>query len=140
MNSFHFGNRGYTQVMMQIAQGEVPSKLDDKSSSFWLQEEPKEKVYSGVIDISEDEKCTLCDSEIFEGQYIRKLCCQHIFHTDCINKWLARDFLCPTCNDFCTHGCSDPAYYESESDDEYPPYPTDDKVHVPLPELIPDHA
>ena len=36
--------------------------------------------------------------EIFrDGMKIAKLRCNHLFHTDCINRWFEVNFTCPLC-------------------------------------------
>lgn len=42
-------------------------------------------------------ECNVCIENILNGQYITKLDCKHMFHTECINEWISRDNSCPCC-------------------------------------------
>jgi len=46
-------------------------------------------------------KCSICLDYFIENywydQYIIELECEHIFHTDCIKKWLIKQPNCPLC-------------------------------------------
>ncbi|KAF8377252.1 hypothetical protein HHK36_030627 [Tetracentron sinense] len=43
-------------------------------------------------------ECAVCLSEFREGEKIRKVQCKHIFHKDCLDKWLQHDSAtCPLC-------------------------------------------
>ena len=43
-------------------------------------------------------ECSICLDDYKEGDYIRKLPCNHEFHSDCIAKWLVeRHSTCPLC-------------------------------------------
>ncbi|KAL3530305.1 hypothetical protein ACH5RR_009627 [Cinchona calisaya] len=41
--------------------------------------------------------CTICLEEFVMGSQATKLPCSHMFHGDCIVKWLKEDHLCPYC-------------------------------------------
>lgn len=46
----------------------------------------------------EANECTVCLSEIEEGERIRKLRCKHTFHRDCLDQWLQQYWAtCPLC-------------------------------------------
>eukprot|EP01087_Luapelamoeba_hula_P012363 TRINITY_DN3440_c0_g1_i1.p1 TRINITY_DN3440_c0_g1~~TRINITY_DN3440_c0_g1_i1.p1 ORF type:complete len:561 (-),score=114.04 TRINITY_DN3440_c0_g1_i1:75-1757(-) len=51
--------------------------------------------------ISEDEEkdtnCPICLMEFVEGDEIRKLRCVHVYHKDCIDKWLEHHETCCVC-------------------------------------------
>jgi hypothetical protein len=42
-----------------------------------------------------DEQCTICISSIRHNEMVRRLPCQHIFHSECIDHWLKKKALCP---------------------------------------------
>lgn len=44
-----------------------------------------------------EETCTVCLSDFEENENIRKLRCNHIFHPECIEKWLDINKKCPMC-------------------------------------------
>lgn len=45
-----------------------------------------------------DEPCSICLSEFFEGDQVRRLPgCNHCFHKSCIDLWLLQQTQCPLC-------------------------------------------
>ena len=38
----------------------------------------------------------MCQYE--EGENLRTLICNHVFHKDCVDKWLVEKRKCPLCN------------------------------------------
>ncbi|KAJ8765710.1 hypothetical protein K2173_014832 [Erythroxylum novogranatense] len=43
-------------------------------------------------------ECAVCLSEFHEGESVRGLRCGHVFHKDCLDKWLQQGFAtCPLC-------------------------------------------
>ena len=44
-------------------------------------------------------RCTICLVEMKTGDDAKKLFCEHIFHSDCIDEWLKRKSDCPVCRD-----------------------------------------
>ncbi|XP_044741027.1 E3 ubiquitin-protein ligase RLIM-like isoform X2 [Chrysoperla carnea] len=45
----------------------------------------------------DDMTCVICMSLTTKLELLRKLPCRHIFHKDCIDKWLGFNGICPTC-------------------------------------------
>ena len=45
----------------------------------------------------EDNICTICKTNFENGEKIRRLGCNHIFHMDCIDPWLLEKKNCPIC-------------------------------------------
>ncbi|CAD6197028.1 unnamed protein product [Caenorhabditis auriculariae] len=45
----------------------------------------------------ETERCTVCLCDFETGDEVRSLRCTHIFHPDCIDKWLVYNKKCPVC-------------------------------------------
>lgn len=41
--------------------------------------------------------CVICGSEIEEHDLVVELQCSHVFHEECIRKWLAQQHTCPFC-------------------------------------------
>uniref|UniRef100_A0A1W7R9T4 RING finger protein 11 n=1 Tax=Hadrurus spadix TaxID=141984 RepID=A0A1W7R9T4_9SCOR len=53
---------------------------------------------TGIYDGSKkNRECVICMGEFLIGDPIRFLPCMHIYHTDCIDDWLMRSFICPSC-------------------------------------------
>ncbi|PAV85608.1 hypothetical protein WR25_08229 isoform A [Diploscapter pachys] len=46
---------------------------------------------------SEVERCTVCLDEFQNGEEVRTLKCAHLFHVNCIDKWLVYNKKCPVC-------------------------------------------
>ena len=51
-------------------------------------------------DTSDHIECSICLDEMNDDQDIRRLRCLHIFHSNCIDKWLhqSTQLTCPLCN------------------------------------------
>ncbi|WJX57573.1 RING-type E3 ubiquitin transferase [Trifolium repens] len=56
--------------------------------------------YEPSFDSEEDVECSVCLCKIEEGDEIRVLRCNHIYHTECLDKWIAfKNNTCPLCRD-----------------------------------------
>lgn len=42
-------------------------------------------------------ECTICLTEVDDGEKVGMLSCPHIFHADCLKLWVARRNACPLC-------------------------------------------
>lgn len=45
----------------------------------------------------EEDICTVCIEKYRDGEAVRKLFCNHIFHKDCVDPWLLKNGSCPVC-------------------------------------------
>jgi len=57
---------------------------------------PKSKYDKDVIEI-----CTICLEIVEKGDTIRTVKCNHIFHDNCLDRWIydeRGDLKCPNCN------------------------------------------
>ncbi|KAL5729410.1 hypothetical protein ACHQM5_002369 [Ranunculus cassubicifolius] len=52
----------------------------------------KERVIAG-----EDAVCCICLAKYGDNDELRELPCNHYFHTECVDKWLKINALCPLC-------------------------------------------
>mmetsp|Transcript_90347 Transcript_90347/g.292436 ORF Transcript_90347/g.292436 Transcript_90347/m.292436 type:complete len:558 (+) Transcript_90347:141-1814(+) len=43
------------------------------------------------------QQCMVCLAEFAEGESLRQLGCDHLFHRQCIDEWLRRSAACPIC-------------------------------------------
>ncbi|WOH06460.1 hypothetical protein DCAR_0625887 [Daucus carota subsp. sativus] len=43
------------------------------------------------------QQCVICQEEYHDGEKVTCMPCLHMFHKDCITKWLLRSHLCPIC-------------------------------------------
>ncbi|GMY05897.1 e3 ubiquitin-protein ligase rha2a [Fagus crenata] len=49
-------------------------------------------------EVTEDIECAVCLCKIEEGEEIRELRCEHLFHRDCLDRWLgSKRATCPLC-------------------------------------------
>lgn len=44
-----------------------------------------------------EEGCAVCLAEYNDGEKVRLLRCRHLFHSACIDRWLAMSRRCPVC-------------------------------------------
>lgn len=47
--------------------------------------------------LSHEGFCGICHSDINKKQYCKKLKCDHLYHSKCINEWVMIKYNCPTC-------------------------------------------
>jgi len=47
--------------------------------------------------ITIEEKCTICLSEYEQSDHVRRLPCMHLFHIECVDRWLIQSKRCPIC-------------------------------------------
>ena len=45
----------------------------------------------------EEEQCPICITEYEDGEVLRVLPCEHLFHPQCIDAWLVQNGVCPVC-------------------------------------------
>ena len=45
----------------------------------------------------EEDSCTVCIERYEEGEPVRRLFCNHIFHQECVDPWLLKHGSCPVC-------------------------------------------
>lgn len=46
---------------------------------------------------AEEEKCAICLVEYEDGESVKRLPCTHSFHTECVDRWLKVNRICPLC-------------------------------------------
>ncbi|KAH7863285.1 hypothetical protein Vadar_015722 [Vaccinium darrowii] len=54
-------------------------------------------IYEGV---GGKEECSICLEEFVVGSRVARLPCSHLYHGDCVLKWLKRSNACPLCRQF----------------------------------------
>ncbi|KAL8577799.1 RING finger protein 11 [Nucella lapillus] len=52
-------------------------------------------VYDGTS--KKAKECVICMIEFSLGDTLRFLPCMHVYHRECIDDWLMRSFICPSC-------------------------------------------
>ena len=85
---------------------ETDNEVGESSLAENMDEEPGLLVQNCNETISEhddDVDCTICLSEVCDGDEVGVLTCEHIFHIDCLKEWLLRRNACPLCQtEICT--------------------------------------
>ncbi|KAL0414340.1 UNVERIFIED_CONTAM: RING finger protein 11 [Sesamum radiatum] len=83
---------------------EAASLMACKSASSWAVEELEsvihddgEKDDDGKIDEGSAKSCSICLEEILNGTRVTRLPCLHVFHGDCVGRWLRGSHACPLC-------------------------------------------
>ncbi|XP_028803427.1 RING-H2 finger protein ATL14-like [Neltuma alba] len=74
---------------------------------FQILSEEQVQIWRHCEEKGEEEQvdCAVCLSKIGEGDEVRVLRCEHVFHRDCLNQWVGfRNFTCPLCRDFLGSG------------------------------------
>lgn len=54
-------------------------------------------TYDGGGSSKKSRECVICMVEFVMGDSIRFLPCMHTYHVKCIDDWLMRNFICPSC-------------------------------------------
>ena len=63
---------------------------------------PKVEYSSKFMLKGDDEKrCSICLDDYEDGEMVEFLDCFHLFHGDCIDKWLPLSQTCPVCRHQC---------------------------------------
>ncbi|KAF9098252.1 hypothetical protein BGX23_006668 [Mortierella sp. AD031] len=44
-----------------------------------------------------DEECAICLCDFEDGDVLRHLYCDHMFHKNCVDRWLVKNAFCPKC-------------------------------------------
>lgn len=65
-------------------------QIDQYSSLMQFVKDPK-------VPEQERERCTVCLMDFETNDTLRSLHCSHLFHTDCIDRWLVYNKKCPVC-------------------------------------------
>ena len=92
-------------------------RLDLRSGGLALSQEPRGRGLTKeqfeclkVIDFKQGKKevdCSICTGVVEEGAKVYELPCKHVFHQECIDKWLDQSKVCPNCRLDLTKGMKD---------------------------------
>ncbi|KAK9091402.1 hypothetical protein Sjap_024579 [Stephania japonica] len=84
--------------------GDVPDGLIASGLAGLIVLAEQMRSYDGgdEVDVPRDwccSSCVVCLCELREGERVRWLGCRHVFHKECLDRWLFdhRNFTCPLC-------------------------------------------
>lgn len=84
----------------------VPNRFEDIKITLMKSELNKHKAltFEDVEEMvkADNPKCSICQFEFAKEDKVRNLECNHIFHQDCVDKWLLEyNYKCPMCRREC---------------------------------------
>ena len=50
-----------------------------------------------MCDIVDSDSCAICTMKMEENSFVYDIPCKHMFHSECLGKWLQVRNSCPTC-------------------------------------------
>lgn len=56
-----------------------------------------EQPYRRAEEEKENATCSVCLSQLEDGESAKRLRCKHVYHPQCIDRWLERSKMCPVC-------------------------------------------
>tara|TARA_Y100000996_G_scaffold391325_1_gene353229 strand:+ start:55 stop:303 length:249 start_codon:yes stop_codon:yes gene_type:complete len=66
------------------------------------EEDKKEEIiinkYSFINKSNNLDECVICLEKMRESENLTILKCSHIYHSECIEKWLKKKSICPMCD------------------------------------------
>ncbi|KAF0902922.1 hypothetical protein E2562_019859 [Oryza meyeriana var. granulata] len=63
---------------------------------------------TATVEASGGRECAVCLGAVRDGEMVRRLpACMHVYHAECIDRWLAAHRTCPLCRSE-LHPCKDP--------------------------------
>ena len=65
---------------------------------------------------SDNDKCIICQQGYKVENEVLKLKCSHLFHKECIVRWLIENNKCPMCKEYCFE---EPYFNEMQDEDSY---------------------
>lgn len=93
-----------SQIMMNADADSNKEDSDDSNlnpnnnNSQGLSYEELQELPVTLYDSSNEEKCVLCEFELCVNDFIIKLTkCQHVFHKECLVRFLSKSSKCPVC-------------------------------------------
>jgi hypothetical protein len=63
-------------------------------------------IYTDFEDRDENDRdtCSVCFEKFIDSDMCRELKCNHLYHQNCIDKWLGEHITCPVCREECGKG------------------------------------
>ena len=76
--------------------------LKHKERQNTVQENPIDNLQTLIITnqpyILPEDICTICLEEFKFDEELKKLKCNHIYHKECLEKWIYKNSICPLCD------------------------------------------
>jgi len=94
-----FGDGEIADRIMQAQERHARARQASFTSSLvgrLTDEDTWSESYRNRLQIGQTE-CIVCLCDFEDGERIRRLPCNHVFHTVCVDEWLGRDAHCPLC-------------------------------------------
>eukprot|EP00741_Cyanophora_paradoxa_P025334 tig00000367_g24453.t1 len=96
--------RGSRLARLAAAQGRQPQEMQEEAAARHeraarqriLRTLPTRMFVEGSM--KEDASCAICLGDYAAGEKIRTLPCLHVYHQECVDMWLLKKGLCPSCN------------------------------------------
>ena len=73
----------------------IEEENEEGLSEAQLQSLPTTHI--SIQQVQDDTKCNVCLMDYTEGETVCQLSCSHLYHTNCITRWLTTKTTCPTC-------------------------------------------
>jgi len=98
LQSDAFGN-GEVAGRIMAAQAANSQRRQSALSPEALDRIAQKESWTGTLlgQTNDSNRCVVCLANFHEGDGVRQLPCQHVFHAGCIDEWLERDARCPLC-------------------------------------------
>ena len=83
----------------------MPNGLFDFVASRFTNTNEQQKIAKKIIELlhdyelkeKENDSCAICVSDFEIGEMVTMIPCSHLFHSECIKKWLMINLSCPIC-------------------------------------------
>ena len=82
------------RLVLQLYTWKVWKQNKNIISERWQKLNIEKRVITTMLIFS---RCVICMVEFVFGDHVRYLPCLHTYHTKCIDDWLMRSFICPSC-------------------------------------------
>ncbi|KAK4746990.1 hypothetical protein SAY87_026027 [Trapa incisa] len=98
-------------LALEERMGTVSTALTEEALSRCLKRESYWKIIcdnEAVANVKDDVKCSICQEEYADQDNVGRLQCEHMYHADCISRWLQLKNWCPICKSSAEPSPSEP--------------------------------